>query len=743
MNKLLLVFVIMAGLVMPFSLRGYIHETGSFRNFLMGSEPGCQYDNWLTHISEGIAYPGYNAYPPWDRQTNGFGAFTLPDSLLSWQWSVVDSFFVNQQWEDVDNALAEYNINYSLVRLDDSDTGRTYYMLRENLSHDYRDDNGTESTADDEEGSFDLGWGLVVFNPEALSSIVIMVPHPNDDYIAIPLAWRAFTQYNARYLMINGAGREVCWDSIGVYNNSHAISDPSRYAGHPLHNTYKRSCNEIRALLANMGSIIPREFSMQTHSYDTNLHIGFANCQVSAGNGQICPNLPIRDLALTRNDLIHNAGYVIHQPNTIGIHDAVLTNNFFAVNYSYHPFVFNDGEHQVTVSNNVDLPGYGANNQMLYSIDGWNSFDVYDPFFHIEMDELPDCYPQTNEALAWFYGYDAATQTWNLVNRYSKVLAYYQPWVDALQSSLNTTLLMDDYAPPQTPVITSSNLLYSSYAQLNWNRLYEYDFHTWKIAVERLTYLGNGNYTVEDTTFYDRDDFPELADQATTSVGIGLQLGWHYRIRLAAVDKSNRISDYTPPVYFVTYSINPVVSNLQFRKTLTDNDQIGISWNPIPSTILIAGYRIERRYPGATNWEAIVTLPQAASSYIDGSFSYPDSLVYQYRVVTLGYSGQVFTPTTFCTGYFRAYPAPIVTSIEHLPDGQIELNWNAVTQTLSGNADTPDYYLVQKSSAPDFSGQEPQNSVSVDTQYLDNYTPGSEWEYKAFYRIRAMATQLP
>lgn len=742
MNKLLLIFIMLAGVILPVCLNSYEHEVGSFRNFLMGSEPACQYDNWLTHISEGIANPGYNAYPPWDRQTNGFGAFTLPDSLLSWQWSRVDSFFINQQWEDVDNALVEYNINYRLIRLDDTDTGRSYYMLRENLAE-YYDDNGTPDPADDEQGSFDLGWGLVVFNPEALSSTVIMVPHPNDDYIAIPLAWKAFTQFNARYLMINGAGREVCWDSIGVYNNSHAISDPSRFTGHPLHNTYKRACNEIRATLSSLGSIIPREFSMQTHSYDTNLHIGFANCQVSAGNGQSCPNLPIRDLSLSGNDLINNAGYVIHQPNSIGSHDAVLTNNFWAVNYAYHPFVYNDGENQVTISNNVDLPGYGANNQMLYSIDGWSNFDVYDPFFHIEMDELPDCYPQTSEALAWFYGYNSTTQTWDIPTRYNRALSYYQPWVNALQTSLIQTLIMNDYNNPRTPVITSSSLVAGSYVQLSWNRLYEYDFHTWKIAAERLQYLGNGNYTVVDTLFFDRNYLANLADQATTSTTIGLVQGYHYRIRLAAMDKSNRISAYTPSVYFVTYLLNPFVSNLQFRKTMTDNDQIGISWNPIPPTTLIAGYRIERKYPSSVEWEAIATLPQSASSYIDSSFSNPDSLVYNYRVVTLGYSGQVYTPSTFCTGYFRAYPAPVISSIEYLTSSQIELNWTAVTQTLSGHTDTPDYYSIQKSAEPDFSGQEPQTAISVDTQHLDDYTPGSAWDQKAFYRIRAMANEVP
>ena len=74
---------------------------------------------------------------------------------------------------------------------------------------------------------------------------VHVVCAPNDDYLAIPLAWKAFTQLNARYFFINGAGREVMWADSGVYTNSLAISDPSRFPGHPLHLTYMKSCEEI------------------------------------------------------------------------------------------------------------------------------------------------------------------------------------------------------------------------------------------------------------------------------------------------------------------------------------------------------------------------------------------------------------------------------------------------------------------------------------------------------------------
>jgi hypothetical protein len=742
MNKLSLIhFFTLALILLPILAHSIVFETGSLYEFLLGEEPACEYDYWVSHISEGIALPGYNDYPRWDRQTNGFGTFTYPDDIQAQNWDVISGYFVNQQWADLDAALVEYDFDYDLVAFTDTDTGRLYYMLRERLGE-YYDTNGTETILDDENGSFRLGWGIFIFNPSAISPVIITVPHPNDDYIAPPLAWKVFTQYNARYLFINGAGREVMWNNEGSYNNSKTLSDPSRNPFHPFHFTYMKSCNEIRNLLADSPSVIKKEFSMQTHSYDTNLHIGFPNCQVSAGGGQSCPNLPIRDLSLTMPDMINAAGYIIHPANTIGNNAQVLTNNFFSVNYSVYPFIFNDGTNTFPVSNNVDLPGYGPNNQMQYTIAGTNSYDVYEPFFHIEMDELPDSYPQTDSCLAWFYGYDALSQSWNLRFRYNRVLAYYQPWVDALQSSLNTTLQMNDNTTPATPILNSVTLINNNTLRLNWQRIYEYDFDTWVIALERFQYQTNGSYVLIDTIFVTRNNYTKLADQVTQTIDIsGFPLGFHYRVRLAARDKSNRRSAYSEFFSFVTYASSPLVTNLGFRRNMSDESHISIQWTPVAQNILINSYRIDRRVRGASVWETLTNVPQGQATYTDSNFILPDSLVYEYRIVTLGVSGQVYTPTTYCTGYFRCYPAPDVISIEGTSD-LITVLWNAITHTKSGHADAPDYYRVIKSAQPDFLSPDTQSFIVFANQLFDAYSPSSPWSMNCFYKITALAMPI-
>ncbi len=739
LKALKLVFSIIVLLLLPVIGNSIVNESGSFYQFLFGYEPGCAYDNWISHVAEGLVLPGYNDYAPWDRQTPGFGSFVYPDSTQTSQWNTVSNYFVNQQWTSVCEALISYSLPYDLVRFDDTDTGRQYYLLRERLNRNY-DDNGTETLADDELGSFDLGWGLFVFNPQATNQIITTVPHPCDDYMSIPIAWKAFTQLNTRYFMISGAGREVMWTNQGTYTNSLTLSDPSRNAAHPLHLTYKHCADEVRTLLVNQNSILNREFSLQIHSYDTGHHIGYANCQMSAGNGQTCVNLPIRDLSRTVPDLINAAGYVIHAANTIGCNAVVQTGNFWAVNYNLHSFAFQDAEHFESVSNHIDLPGYSYNCQQQYTLNQWTNYDVYDPFCHVEMDELPDCYTQNDSTLAWFYGWDCDSLAWNERIRYQKALAYYQPLIDALASSLQHTFGMNDDHTPHTPVFTAAAMQSNSILRMTWLPLTEYDFHTWTIHLERKVYLGNGNYSIIDTLIYDRDIYPALADQALTGIDIsGFPLGYHYKIWLTATDKSGRTSDASASRNIVTYSTSPLVTSLSFNRIQTDSKHISLSWTPVPENILINGYRIDRRFPDTYSWQNHATVPPATNCYTDSLFTQPDSLIYEYRIVTLGANGLTYSNSTLITGYFRCYPAPVITGISQPPDGFIRLQWQPVTHTLSGFADNPDYYLITKSSSPDFSSADTQSIEIASSEFNDTYPIIPVWQQRCFYRIKAMA----
>ena len=60
---------------MPYA--GIVHEAGSLSGFVLGESPNSSYENWLSHVTEGIVDEGFNDYgPDWlDVQTNGFGTY--------------------------------------------------------------------------------------------------------------------------------------------------------------------------------------------------------------------------------------------------------------------------------------------------------------------------------------------------------------------------------------------------------------------------------------------------------------------------------------------------------------------------------------------------------------------------------------------------------------------------------------------------------------------------------------------
>ena len=58
-----------------------VRERGTLSGFVSGVSPNSSYDNWLSHVTEGIADEGFNDYgPDWlDVQTNGFGTYKRLD----------------------------------------------------------------------------------------------------------------------------------------------------------------------------------------------------------------------------------------------------------------------------------------------------------------------------------------------------------------------------------------------------------------------------------------------------------------------------------------------------------------------------------------------------------------------------------------------------------------------------------------------------------------------------------------
>ncbi len=581
MKKLLVTIFLMAVAVWGYSV---VIEQGSIRGFLYGTDPACAYDNWLSHVVEGLANPGMNYYAPWDKQTPGFGNYRLPVDLEMAQWRLVTDAFSQGNMPLAESLIEQNGFPYQVVLFRDIPSGREYFMLRELLNNDI-DENYSPLAWDDEEGSFDYGWGLYIFSPGATNPVIVNVAHPCDDFPSTIMALDAFEKWNARYLMIAGAGREVAWQGTYYSNNSQSFSDPSRRDDHPFNYAYKSFQNEIRQSLGRL------EFSIQIHSYDWNSAPGQSNVQLSRGNQRTRPQLPIRDQSRSKRDLINLAPYIIFEEGELGQNAQVPVNHYYSAYVgSSTPVYYTRDGYNVQIPNNQDYPGAQSNVQMLLT-DPDSSYDVLSPFLHVEMDELPKCFPQEEEQLKWFYGWDTVLGDWVPAERWTRFKQYYSRWIDDLAAIMDDVIRLDDYQLPGNPerLMTS----YSSYTEyLSWDRAYAFDFDSYEIHLRKV----NPNGVVQ-TAIVDRDSIPELASQITYRIAfedINQLPGGLKQYRVRARDKAGNYSEFSNPVLanwpdeYISSFTAAVVSN-----------SIKLLWQQSDAgSVPYRGYRIYRSLDG-------------------------------------------------------------------------------------------------------------------------------------------------
>lgn len=617
MKKAILMIGMLAILVV---LPAFISETASLEKFLIGSEENCAYDNWISHIAEGIASPNYNLYAPYDRQTNGFGNFQTASTSQLNEWGNIVDLFLAGMLDEAQTAVNQAGFPYQVVEFNDTDTNRTYYMLREIPNWDHHDDNGTDDPYDDEHGAFDYAWGLYIYNPDSSRPIIVSAPHPNDDFPTTIISYDAFTLWDAPFLMISGTGREVRWTNYGSYTNSKSLSDPTRVPNHPFNVAYKRFADKIRLDFGR------REFSAQIHSYDWNRHVGYTDTQLSVGNPGLCPNLPIRDLSSMKNDLINKGDHLMIPANTIGTHEDVFLNQYYAVNYSIHDFTFSDGEVEYPVNGSIDLPGYAQSQQSLYTLNGWNDFDVFDPWFHIELDELPNAYDETENNYKWFYGWDEDEGKWDFDNLFTNVRQYYSRWVIDLESLLDDMFAMNDDLVPPTPdnlyVVNTS----MHYVTLGWDKSDAYDFDSYEILYATES-IAEDNFQI-----FDRNNDPKLASQAYESINVtGLNSNFDYYFKIRARDKnanysalSNEVTTSPAPANVTSYMAHGMTASVRLYWTV--GSQSGLQ-----------GFNIYRK-TADTDWEMIDSyldnplLTGGSSSYEYWDFDRPNGVHFTYRI---------------------------------------------------------------------------------------------------------------
>ncbi len=624
-----IVFIVLLLSILLPELSGVTVETASLREFLYGSAFECTYDNWLSRVAEGIARPDYNIYSPWERQTNGFGEFRIPDEIELLQWDSLYAAYLSGNLLDAEVLIDSFGFPYEVVDFTDTESGRNFYILRENVDYDYFDDNGTQEEYDDESGAFGYGWGLYIYSPEAEYPVIISVPHPNDDFITVPIALDCLIEWDAMFLFISGAGREVEWTEVGAYNNGKSISDPTRNDDHPLVVACRAATDFIRGSYR-------REFSAQIHSYDWNRHVNHANCQVSAVHPN--PGLPIRDLSSLHYDLINQGDYLMIEAGEYGNEQDCYINDYYSVYYNIYPFNFYSEEDTLMVNFIVDLPGVGGA-FLDFATEGWNTYDVYDPFFHMEMDELPNEYYQTLENYYYFYGYNTQTAIWEFEQRYELARAWYSRWVTDLGNILPDVLELDDgLTTTAVENIWFNNHELNSFS-VNWLPEPCFDFYSYRIYYD-VNPINPGS-----SPYLDRDTNSILASSLANEITIGgLEIDTGYYIQIASYDYNENVS-YSQPHYEFT---SPAAIGEIYAIGI--DDYCKLFWEAEQQSGN-RGFNVYRRtMPGGAyilhdSWQTNNTL---VSSNINGEdFEYTDEEVellgwYRYKLAAENFSGEEF-----------------------------------------------------------------------------------------------------
>jgi len=329
--------------------------------------------------------------------------------------------------------------------------------------------------------------------------------------------------------------------------------------------------------------------------------------QISAGYHVASPDLPIRDHSSMGNDIVNVLDSVVLPANTVGLHEPVYMNDYYGFHCSEYDFNFSNGDTTFAVNTNTDLWGYSQNRQIVYTNSGLSHYDNFERFLHLEMDELPNVYPQTVNNYHWFHGWDPAFQIWDMEHRFDYAIAYYSPWIDALAEVLPAVYQMNDneipVAPSELQVVTEC----ANYIEIQWTPGDCFDMDTYQILYSTQP-IANGGYSIRDKSNYGR--LACLAQDSYTLSGLSPGDGYYFAVKI--MDKNGNESELSSEVFGTAgpATINDLISygrdeyiNLEweasavgsfsgfniYRKTPESNFILLDSWEVNPELVGLVG----------------------------------------------------------------------------------------------------------------------------------------------------------
>ena len=515
-----------------------IQESGSLREFIGGQSATTAYDNYVSHVAEGIASSGYNDYgPDWlDVQTDGFGNYRIIPELGNTlpYWRHIFEALLAGDLDQVDQLLLDsvQTFHYELVEFQDTEYNRVFYLIREQLDYSFNDINQPAVSADDVTGSFANGWGLFILNPEALrQQLVIEIPHPCDDFISPYFGTEMFLQADAFAMLISGAGREVRWTGYPPYSNNKSLSDPSRNANTVFQVFHEVLCDSLMQL----GPHAP--LVLHTHSFDDNTaHAGFQSIVLSGGWDAWDANKPIRDLSDEHLDLINFTAEYPVAAGQFGDHPALRVDDYYRVHYDGTLHYYADG-YDFGIPHTYTLLGPNTGVQMNYLRQFFDNGEVYEPWVQIELFEKPMLFQDLNMPLTELYAGEYPTSYHN----FRILLEYYQPFIDALNAYLVNWETVADVTPPDQIMHLRSTFDGLSYVNLEWEPVFDTNHRSYRIFYDT-------DSITPGSPFLDASQAIQLANPQTGAVILdNLNPEESYVFQIQALDYFNHAGPLSVP----------------------------------------------------------------------------------------------------------------------------------------------------------------------------------------------------
>ena len=516
------------------------YESGVLSKFFGGQSPETSYDNWVSHVTEGIANDGFNDYgPDWlDIQSNDFGYCKVldDDSPIINYWGNIFTHFIAGDTSIVDSLLQDSieTFFYELVIFEDTTSEEVYHILREQLDTSFVDLNQIENEFDDVVGSFRNSWGLYIINPAATrDQVIIQVPHPCDDFIAPYIAIDIFQQTSAYGFMINGAGREVEWSEVGDYSNSKSYSDPSRYPS----SVFQKFQEVITGPLIGANPHSPMVLAI--HSFDNESHAPRKSVILAAGGQNSFTTKPIRDITSDHFDIINFTDEFPIQQGQFNNPNPLHVTDFYEVFYDDH-CVYDNGTEEFEITLATELKGPSNGIQMVDLQSYVDPYSVYEPWIHIELDEKPMLFDSSgiSDEVAYSNGLYPTG-----IENFSMIREYYQPLINALDQYLtHWESIPDQTSPDSIELILAYNVDEADQVYLNWNPVFDTNFKSFQIQVDHDSL--NDNSTIFDLSDYNMLQY--MRRDHETLIGLDNIESWDFRIR--ATDYFDNVGPWSESV---------------------------------------------------------------------------------------------------------------------------------------------------------------------------------------------------